>query len=516
MKVGPKSGIRLAAIIAMALCWVTAPADASIISVTNTNDSGPGSLRQALAIANVGDYSGIASTNGVVVPLWADIRSGSNQDAYIVHAGGATATTTPTATATATCPPGAVWSIRPETYPPPAYLYGVSAVSANDAWAVGYYLAQHWDGSSWSRVSLPTPGSGSNSLHGVAVISANDVWAVGAFNDSGGPQQTLTEHWNGSTWSVVPSPNQGTTGSELHAVAAISSNDVWAVGWYSCCQPINTLIEHWDGTQWSIVPSPSPGIWENYLYGVSAVSSNDVWAVGWYRNSNNTPEFTMALHWNGTAWSAITIPTPGYNSVLQGVTAVSSNDVWAAGFFEDTSPGTQQTLTEHWDGSTWTIVPSPNAGPTQNFLFGVSAASSNDVWAVGWYWSGSFTHPESLHWNGSSWNVVPVPDPGGLYNELRGVAAVSSNDVWAVGWSNYSTRTGVSLIEHYGLCATVTATPTPTLTPTPTATSTPTITPIPTSTPTPTPTPRPTPSPRSSPLPRARPTPPPRPTLLAR
>src|SRR5437773_10137239 len=106
MKVGPKSGIRLAAIIAMALCWVTAPADASIISVTNTNDSGPGSLRQALAIANVGDYSGIASTNGVVVPLWTDIRSGSNQDAYIVHAGGATATTTPTATATATCPPG--------------------------------------------------------------------------------------------------------------------------------------------------------------------------------------------------------------------------------------------------------------------------------------------------------------------------------------------------------------------------------------------------------------------------
>ena len=67
--------------------------------------------------------------------------------------------------------------------------------------------------------------------------------------------------------------------------------------------------------------------------------------------------------------------------------------------------------------------------------------------------------------------------------------------------------------------ATATSTPTPTftslptVTPTSTAAATATSTPIATSTPTPTSTPRPTPSPRSSPLPRTRPTPAPRPLL---
>jgi hypothetical protein len=36
------------------------------------------------------------------------------------------------------------------------------------------------------------------------------------------------------------------------------ASDVWAVGitLQSTIIPIQTLIEHWDGTQWSVVPSP--------------------------------------------------------------------------------------------------------------------------------------------------------------------------------------------------------------------------------------------------------------------
>ena len=45
------------------------------------------------------------------------------------------------------------------------------------------------------------------------------------------PLQMLTEHWNGSNWSIVSSPSPGTyNGNELYGVAAISTNDVWAVG----------------------------------------------------------------------------------------------------------------------------------------------------------------------------------------------------------------------------------------------------------------------------------------------
>ena len=54
---------------AVCLVWACAlaiPANATTIVVTNTNDSGPGSLRQALAIANDGDTIDAAGVSGVI------------------------------------------------------------------------------------------------------------------------------------------------------------------------------------------------------------------------------------------------------------------------------------------------------------------------------------------------------------------------------------------------------------------------------------------------------------------
>src|SRR5204862_547524 len=99
-----------------------------------------------------------------------------------------------------------------------SYLSGVAAVSANDIWAVGGSLIEHWDGSNWSVVPSPSPSAGYSNLYGVAAVSANDVWAVGSSGYD--PFQTLTEHWNGRSWSVVPSPNPGIY-SQLNGVAAV-------------------------------------------------------------------------------------------------------------------------------------------------------------------------------------------------------------------------------------------------------------------------------------------------------
>ncbi len=98
------------------------------------------------------------------------------------------------------------------------------------------------------------------------------------------------------TWELITSPSPGTTENKLYAVAAISSNDAWAVGDTSSSHdapaplytPLgsNTLIEHWNGRQWSVIPSPnppspkSPHFALNTLNSVSAVSASDVWAVG--------------------------------------------------------------------------------------------------------------------------------------------------------------------------------------------------------------------------------------------
>lgn len=48
----------------------------------------------------------------------------------------------------------------------------------------------------------------------------------------GTASQTLVEHWNGKTWKVQPSPNPG-KGTLLFGVAATSSTNAWAVGYYN-------------------------------------------------------------------------------------------------------------------------------------------------------------------------------------------------------------------------------------------------------------------------------------------
>jgi hypothetical protein len=63
-----------------------------------------------------------------------------------------------------------------------------------------------------------------------AAGSGNDVWVVGYDPGSGGnPRQTVTMHWDGSAWSVVPSPNVGSGSNELYGVRG-GGNDIWAVG----------------------------------------------------------------------------------------------------------------------------------------------------------------------------------------------------------------------------------------------------------------------------------------------
>jgi len=313
-------------------------------------------------------------------------------------------------------------------------LNAVAVISASNVWAVGFSphpsgtplyirqtLIEHWNGSNWSVFSSPNPaGKTWVVLNGVAAVSADDIWAVGHSGDpSSIPLQTLTEHWNGTSWSIIPSPSPGTyNGNVLNAVAAISTNDVWAVGWYQSGptgQEGGALTMHWDGTSWTVVPNPSR--WT--LYGVTAISSNDVWAVG----------EQSILHWNGTNWSTVSFPPPPGDSyqILKGISTTSANDIWAVGYSQWSyfygyryAP-----LTYHWDGTRWNLI--PNAGNIDEYLFSVTAIAPNDAWAVG-------DNGQTQHWNGAIWSRVAAPYPG-LGGRFNGVSAVSASDVWAVGYS---------------------------------------------------------------------------------
>ena len=130
----------------------------------------------------------------------------------------------------------------------------------------------------------PSPGgaAGYSQLAAVAATSASNAWAVGVYTSGPGtPVRGMAEHWNGTTWTLVPTLNPGggtTTYNYLSGVAATSATNVWAVGWYSnSAGSVLTLIEHWNGTAWTQVPSPSPGgrARSNWLLGVSATSAID-------------------------------------------------------------------------------------------------------------------------------------------------------------------------------------------------------------------------------------------------
>jgi len=330
-------------------------------------------------------------------------------------------------------------------------LSAVDAVSANDIWAVGAYLGQtgwrpliqHWDGTAWSVVPEPVSAPNESFLQGVDVLSATDIWAVGYYEAPNA--RTLVLHWDGAAWSVVPSPNFGTISNLLWGVSALSSGEVWAVGHFSSEQYLSqTLILRWNGSDWQVVPSPNASVYSNFLNAVDAVSSTDAWAVGVYYTSASTGESTLALHWNGTAWSVVSTPPYLDGGTLYDVEAIAPNDVWAVGSAVQNN-FVHSALALHWDGTAWSVIPVP--GFFDEYLRGVTAVASNDVWAVGYYGDGPSTR--IFHWNGTDWQAVPSPNPGDYRSHtLRDVTAVAPDALWSVGEYSPGTQS-IPLVIRY-------------------------------------------------------------------
>jgi hypothetical protein len=302
-------------------------------------------------------------------------------------------------------------------------------------------LIEHFDGVSWSIVPSPNRGTDYYSvLQAVSGTSPNDVWAVGVSQDGTAFSRTLIEHWDGTQWSIVPSPNPGTQLNDLLGVAAVSAHDVWAVGYREGRpegpNPLENVILHWDGLSWSQVASPNLGSGANQLFGATAISAGDVWAVGF---AGGAP---LALHWDGGAWSIVPVPMNRGSSseVLKAISGAAGNDVWGVG--QSRGLYTNQTFTtlQHWNGTYWTekvcrarSASNPpdgyEGGGPDAYFTGVSAAASDDVWAVGVRGAG----PLILHLDGEAWTTVTHPRafPNGAW--LRGVATSSGGSAWAVG-----------------------------------------------------------------------------------
>jgi hypothetical protein len=360
------------------------------------------------------------------------------------------------------------------------------------------------NGTGWFVVPSPTIGNYDNNLTAVSAASATDAWAVGAYY---APSNTnilvsMAEHFDGKSWTEFPLSNIGPNQNTLLAVSELPSGHAWAAGFYINAEYAQqTLIQHYDGKSWSIVPSPSPGARQNILYGIAAISDTDVWAVGGYQDASSVWH-TLAEHYDGSAWSVskTTLDAGAAGNQFYAVTAVSTNSVYATGN-QSGSGFPTQVLTEHYDGHTWSVLgtPSdttatpvalgitgtdtllnvvgdvensvnpyttlvatgapgslsiltnaPNSGAGENDLFGAATASDGSTWAAGWAVTpSSLTHfPLTLQGVNGQWSVVASPDPGTGDTGLAGITAIPGGGLWAVGVTSNNGNFSTLIMYH--------------------------------------------------------------------
>lgn len=301
------------------------------------------------------------------------------------------------------------WQVLPGA-PVNGVLSDVSASSASDLWAVGIWgrrrtLAEHWDGSRWKQVQTPNPGRRLSLLQAVADVSPTDAWAVGQFGRK--QHAALLVHWDGTRWRRATLPSNARNAA-FEDLTVVSPTDIWAIG--TTRLELQTRTLHYDGARWRVVASPSSSAGA-LLVGAGASATNDVWGVG----------LGLTEHWTGSAWHVAPAPSGAH---LSAVAAISPTDAWASG----AGPGAAM----HWDGVAWTRSLSTGAKIS---LDGIAAASSTDVWAVGSNFNQPGPNPgrpEVAHWNGTRW--ARSLQHSGATAGLVAIANVpGTTTFWAVG-----------------------------------------------------------------------------------
>jgi hypothetical protein len=325
-----------------------------------------------------------------------------------------------------------------------ARLAAASFVSADDGWAVGAgrgdntlnTLVQHWDGTRWQTVRSPAFANSAEALTGVSAATADDAWAVG-WHDPYGTVRVhgFFLHWNGTAWRVARDADHSAIPV---GVDARTPSDVWAVG--------NDLLEHFDGTRWTEAARPqAAGL---HLTSVAVLGPNDAWAVG--GRDDPRPGYhhdqPYLAHWDGRRWSKVAAPVDGLVGTLSSVSATSASDVWAVGTVDSR---TARPVAIHFDGTSWQEVAMPHPKPYTR-INAVVASSATDAWAVG---SVDGALPDgfavertlSEHWDGTRWSIVTSPSDSDSDNYLNAAAAPSGSAgvVWALG------ADGTTLVERH-------------------------------------------------------------------
>jgi len=260
-------------------------------------------------------------------------------------------------------------------------------------------------------VSLPSPFGYAD----VTVAPSGDVWVVGERKQFEPP---TTARWNGSRWQMISAPANDSS-FLLEGIDFAEPDDGWAVGGSGDARDIAI---HWDGKHWSDVQGADLGNRNVRLFGVAALTSTNAWAVGFSQIFGSSAPVALIEHWDGRRWRVVRTPNPGaQHSELYTVTAASANDVWAVGS-RSTDGSYLPTLVEHWDGRSWRI-------PTFPFrlnVAGVTALPSGQLLI-----SGLRSGRQVLKLrDGTEWRELPAPP---IVGGAGAVSAASTDNVWVSG-----------------------------------------------------------------------------------
>jgi hypothetical protein len=320
-------------------------------------------------------------------------------------------------------------------------LAGVGAVSASNAWAVGYagsgldpkMLMVHWDGLAWTRVTSPKILDGTaGRLTAITVVSAKDAWAVGTAG--GGFGHALILHWNGTAWSQVSSV--AGIGGQLYGVTATASSG-WAVGVNLTETSIAPLVLRWNGKGWSRTSTKlnTSTQGESVLNGVAVTGAKTAWAVGY--SSQGLPTAVLA-RWNGSTWTTDTsFPfSSGGGRSLYGVATGPGGTAFAVGSGEagSSTSGISVPLSVRWTGKAW--VNATVSSPKNSQFSAVAFAPGGTGWATGDKAAGTAVSGLIWRWTGKTWASAAVPSGTG---GLNGLGFATAANGWAVGTTGTDT-----------------------------------------------------------------------------
>jgi hypothetical protein len=340
------------------------------------------------------------------------------------------------------------WSVQPTPSPGHAnYLTSVSCVSGGTCEAVGDYGPPNQEtelplamgktsGSRWAMQTAANPASGyQDGLDGVSCVSASFCAAAGWETTQQQPQDTfpMAETWNGTSWTLQPTPNPPGVDSSLSAVSCLSPTACMAVGSYGNSSEVDkAFTEFWNGKTWALVPFTDK-FYDVFLTGVSCPSASFCLAVG---QANRTD---LSATWNGTAWTVSAMPNPGggYTPLLNGLSCASATACTVVGS-AFTAADAQKGLAQRWNGTKWSFQSVPKVQ-----LNDVSCATASTCVAVGQAFADK-ADPVALGWSSATgWtSQATASPPKANHSELDGVSCQPSGPCTATGSYSLVTVSG--------------------------------------------------------------------------